>query len=160
MGLNTFCFQPPRRIHRFGKGFIQYTPSRKAQPEYPFQGLIRKVAQLNGAEELIWGGYSIFGKQLRTVACRSPFSLPEQFFFGFPFCSFFEENKAVQYRYRLEGFDGEWSEWGQAEKDYTNLPHGEYAFRVEARNAYARRSAEAVYSFAIRPPWYLTTLLK
>ena len=144
------------------RGFIQYTPSRKAQPEYPFRALIRKVAQLNGAEELIWGG----GLDFREAAPDS--SLPIAIFpyrsnsFRFSFSApFFEENKAVQYRYRLEGFDGEWSEWGgQAEKDYTNLPHGEYAFRVEARNAYARRSAEAVYSFAIRPPWYLTTLAK
>lgn len=144
------------------RGFIQYTPSLKGHPQYPFRALIRKVAQLNGAEKLIWGGGLDFREAASDSVMRNAVFPYRDNSFRFSFSApFFEENKAVQYRYRLDGFGGEWSEWGlQAEKDYTNLPHGEYAFRVEARNAYAQRSAEAVYSFAVRPPWYLTTLAK
>jgi ligand-binding sensor domain-containing protein/signal transduction histidine kinase len=42
----------------------------------------------------------------------------------------------VKYRYRLEGFDGDWSEpTSAAEASYTNIPPGAYKFRVIASNA-------------------------
>ncbi|WP_277466390.1 two-component regulator propeller domain-containing protein [Parabacteroides sp. PF5-6] len=40
-----------------------------------------------------------------------------------------------QYRYKLEGFDKEWNEVGNQRKaTYTNLPAGQYLFRVVASN--------------------------
>lgn len=42
----------------------------------------------------------------------------------------------VRYRYRLDGFDGDWSEPTAArEASYTNLPPGPYTFRVMASNS-------------------------
>jgi ligand-binding sensor domain-containing protein/signal transduction histidine kinase len=41
----------------------------------------------------------------------------------------------VEYRYRLEGFDRDWVDAGTRRTAfYTNLPHGRYTFRVNARN--------------------------
>ncbi|GHE23364.1 triple tyrosine motif-containing protein [Sphingobacterium griseoflavum] len=61
----------------------------------------------------------------------------------------------MQYSYRLEGYDREWSVWGsETEKAYTNLPNGTYTFQVRAKNNLSDLSAVASYTFVIRPPWY------
>ena len=63
----------------------------------------------------------------------------------------------VEYSYYLEGFDKQWSEFSKkTEKDYTNLPYGNYVFRVKARNNFGQESAAAAYKFVILPPWYQT----
>ncbi|MGH7456031.1 MAG: GAF domain-containing protein, partial [bacterium] len=74
--------------------------------------------------------------------------------------SSYEEITRNQFQTFLEGFDkprpaaSAWSD--EAAKDYTNLPPGNYRFRVRARNVYAHESSEAVYPFKILPPWYRT----
>jgi hypothetical protein len=40
------------------------------------------------------------------------------------------------------------------QKEYTNLPAGNYRFRARAKNIYQHESSEAVYAFKILPPWY------
>ncbi len=65
-----------------------------------------------------------------------------------------EDNK---YKYFLQGFDEDWSEWtSQTKKEYTNLPEGTYYFRVKAKNVYDVESDEAVYEFTVSSPWYRT----
>ncbi|HQU59334.1 MAG TPA: triple tyrosine motif-containing protein, partial [Saprospiraceae bacterium] len=143
------------------RGFIQYTPLSKPPKAYPFQALIRSVLQLNGEEKQIQGGKLVWEKEGSDNRPPAVFSYRNNSF-RFSFAApFFEEHEAVQYRYRLEGYDLSWSSWAsKAEKDYTNLPHGKYTFWVEARNAYAQRSTKAAYRLTIRPPWYLTVLAK
>jgi signal transduction histidine kinase len=64
----------------------------------------------------------------------------------------------VRYRYRLEGFDRQWTEAGSRRTAYyTNLPPGRYRFQVQAANndgLWNERGAEL--SFSIRPPFYRT----
>jgi ligand-binding sensor domain-containing protein/DNA-binding CsgD family transcriptional regulator len=63
----------------------------------------------------------------------------------------------VEFSYRLTGFDKEWSEWSpRTEKDYTNLPYGEYTFSVRARNNLGNTAQPVSYSFVVRPAWYQT----
>lgn len=65
-----------------------------------------------------------------------------------------EDNK---YKYFLQGFDEDWSEWtSQTKKEYTNLPEGTYYFRVKAKNVYDVESDEAVYEFTVSSPWHRT----
>jgi len=60
-------------------------------------------------------------------------------------------------RYYLENFDQGWSDWTlKTEKDYTNLPEGNYRFRVMARNIYGTTSEGHSFSFTIAPPFYRT----
>lgn len=67
----------------------------------------------------------------------------------------------IEYSYRLEGYDEAWSAWStKAEKDYTNLPDGDYTFKVKARNNLANESEVVAYSFVIRPPWFKTIWAK
>jgi signal transduction histidine kinase/ligand-binding sensor domain-containing protein len=74
----------------------------------------------------------------------------------FEFCAAFYQAEAEnRYQTFLQGFDEHWSAWSnEAQKVYTNLPHGEYRFRVRAQNIYQTESAEAVYAFHVLAPWY------
>ncbi len=69
----------------------------------------------------------------------------------------FDQESKNRFQYFLEGFDEGWSSWSdEAQKDYTNLPDGEYRFHVRAKNIYDRQSDEAVFAFRILPPVYKT----
>lgn len=71
--------------------------------------------------------------------------------------SFYESIKSLKFKYYLEGFDKKESSWiAENHKEYTNLPEGEYIFRVKAKNIYNVVSNEATYSFKVLPPWYRT----
>lgn len=62
----------------------------------------------------------------------------------------------IVYRYRLEGFDGDWVERGRLHAvEYTNLAPGSYRLRAQAAYAgTAWESPEAVFEFEILPaPW-------
>ncbi len=68
-----------------------------------------------------------------------------------------DRQDAVEYSYKLEGFDTTWSKWTKEnKKEYTNLPEGSYELKVRARNIYLRRSDTASYRFRISPPWFRT----
>lgn len=71
--------------------------------------------------------------------------------------SYFEKPKDLQFRFKLDGFDDHWSDWNTVTtKEYTNIPFGSYAFRVQARNLYGVIGNEASYAFKIKAPWYFT----
>jgi len=63
----------------------------------------------------------------------------------------------VRYRYQLEGFDPDWSaQTQQRSVTYSNLPPGQYTFRVQATTGNGIWSDEVWYSFRIRPPFWQT----
>ncbi len=63
----------------------------------------------------------------------------------------------VEFSYYLEGFRSQWLEWqGSANTAFTNLSPGNYVLHVKARNIYGHISQEAVYTFTISKPWYLS----
>ena len=69
----------------------------------------------------------------------------------------YEAESQNQYQIYLDGFDASWSNWSaESQKEYTNLPEGDYQFRVRARNVYGQLSQEAAFGFHILPPWYRT----
>ncbi len=71
--------------------------------------------------------------------------------------AFPDRQEKVRYRYKLVGFDTAWSDPTQeTKKEYTNLPEGDYRFKVKARNVYKQESSVATYRFRILPPWYRT----
>ena len=59
----------------------------------------------------------------------------------------------VMYRYRLDGFDADWSApVSSRQAEYTNLGPGDYRFRVVASNSDGRwNGPEAVLPFAVQP---------
>jgi signal transduction histidine kinase/ligand-binding sensor domain-containing protein/CheY-like chemotaxis protein len=62
----------------------------------------------------------------------------------------------VRFRYRLDGFDSNWVDAGsQRTAYYTNLPSGQYRFRVIAcNNDGIWNETGASFAFAIRPHYY------
>jgi ligand-binding sensor domain-containing protein/signal transduction histidine kinase len=66
----------------------------------------------------------------------------------------------LRYAYRLDGFDADWIEVAASERSatYTNLPAGDYLFRVRAGET-AEELADAPetrLALQILPPWWLT----
>jgi len=71
--------------------------------------------------------------------------------------TFFENEQENLFSYKIEGFDKDWSKWTTETKYvYTNLPEGEYIFKVKSKNVYDIEGTTAEYKFTILPPWYRT----
>jgi signal transduction histidine kinase/ligand-binding sensor domain-containing protein len=71
-------------------------------------------------------------------------------------------SERVRYRYRLEGFDRDWSEPTTIRTAiYTNLSPGSYHFRVIASNSDGLwNSTEAALPFAVEPMWWQTLWIR
>lgn len=98
---------------------------------------------------------------LKNILSSSEFEFPfKKNSFRFVFTSpFFENQQNLLFSYILEGFSESWSDWSKNSfKDYTNLPEGEYVFKIKARNAYNTESEISEFSFCITPPWHRTSL--
>lgn len=64
-------------------------------------------------------------------------------------------DRSVHYRSRLVGYSDDWSGWSETgDREFTNLPEGNYRFEVEA-NWFEGRAA---VNFSVLPPWYRSTL--
>ncbi len=67
---------------------------------------------------------------------------------------FYENLQQLTFSYYLENYSDEWSEWsGLSFKDFTNLPEGEYVFKLKAKDVYDVESEISSFSFTITPPW-------
>lgn len=66
------------------------------------------------------------------------------------------------YRYKLEGFDKEWTEAGTSNSaTYTNLPPGTYTLRVKGSNNDGVWNEEGIsLTIKVLPPWYATIWMK
>lgn len=61
------------------------------------------------------------------------------------------------YSYKLEGFDAAWSDFSlETQKDYTNIPEGDYVFKVKSKNVFGVEGSTDSFAFTILPPWYRT----
>lgn len=76
---------------------------------------------------------------------------------GYTAPSFIAPHK-LRFRYRLEGFDEEWQHAGDRRSAfYTNLPHGEYHFRVDAKSRNGVWSEPgAIFAVTVLPAFYET----
>ncbi|HRI48042.1 MAG TPA: ATP-binding protein, partial [Ignavibacteriaceae bacterium] len=110
---------------------------------------IRKL--ILNEEELIYGGGSIDSKTVfkfphNTNSVRITYSSGS-----------FNTRSSNHYKIFLKGLDEVWSGWSKsAQKEYTNLPEGEYTFLVKAKNIYGHESSVTEFSFVITTPWYKT----
>lgn len=71
----------------------------------------------------------------------------------------YQHAENLQYATQLAGYDTEWSGWSRnASIGYTNLPEGQYLFKVKAKNDFDTESEVVTYGFSISPPWYRSQL--
>jgi len=70
----------------------------------------------------------------------------------------FKNPKKNEYLFRLEGFDHDWNEVGNRNSaTYTNIPHGEYIFKVKAKSGDGFLSEEETQlALIVSPPWWKT----
>lgn len=129
-------------------GLYRYKGGAAIEYTKPFNTLIREIS-ING-DSIIYHG-SIYGKNINKI------SLPHKMndlVFKYAATSFDNPEK-LQYCYKLDGFDQEWSDWViENKKEYTGLWEGNYTFRVQAKNMYGTIGKEAVYQFSVLPPAY------
>ncbi len=110
-------------------------------------------------------GFQIFNKDVDLDTSISEKNLIKldysQNVFSFDFVAldyiFPEKN---QYAYKMEGFDDEWVEYGTRRYvSYTNLPHGEYTFRVKGSNNDGVWNEEGTsIQLIITPPFWKTNI--
>ena len=141
---------------------MRYDRQRAALPKQPVQALIRGVTAHPTApaprQRRVYGGDTNLRAPLRLPYAENTVRL------AFGATSFarvqgplFEREGPLQFRYRLRGFNDDWSEWSATSyRDYTGLREGTYRFEVQARDLYNRSSTPATLTLVIAPPWYRT----
>ena len=146
-------------------GLYSFDNNYEKDYDQGFNALIRKVAIGDNDSAIFLGANYNISNQGEIHPYRISLSQPDvlipelkyrdnniKFNYAAPF---FDDESALEYSYYLDGFDKQWSKWSKkTEKEYTNLPKGEYIFRVKAKNIYETVSSEASFKFIIYPPWY------
>ena len=131
-------------------GIIRYDSKVAVNYAVDYAALVRRV--LVGEDSVIFGG---------TATLREDGAQPLRYAYNNPRFAYaaasYEDPARLQFQTWLEGFEERWSNWNnKTEKEFTNLPEGDYRFHVRAKNVYEHVSREAVYDFVLLPPWYRT----
>lgn len=124
---------------------------------HPFNVYIHAVRAVSKFDSTIYDGYNALkdAEQTTPQATLSYRWNALHFEYSAPLYS---QQENVEYSYYLHGFEKEWSPWTKkTEKDYTNLPPGNYTFYVKARTHTINETKPAIFPFSISPPWYQTT---
>jgi ligand-binding sensor domain-containing protein/DNA-binding CsgD family transcriptional regulator len=136
-------------------GILVYNPSLKRDYFTSYPTIIDKVSITAEHDSLIYstGLDSSRDEPAPTAQITVPYRFNDlHFVFS---AVYFENHENIQYRCMLEGFDEDWSSWNSKnEKEYTNIPEGNYFFRVKAKNIFDFESKEAVIKVTVLAPWY------
>lgn len=143
------------------EGFVHYSPTQTFDAKRPFGMMLRKVLSFGDSTLLLFGGGFALKDSLMTEQPKEKIhrlSYKQNALRLTYAATFFEGLDQLEYQYQLEGFEKEWSDWESKNfKDYTNLPKGNYIFKVRAKNIYGNLSPVTSYRFAIAAPWYSST---
>jgi signal transduction histidine kinase len=131
----------------------RYDPAKAQTGRARFPALLRRVTAGDRDRTVLYNGGGGDALQAQPAIAFRANALRFEYT-----AASFEDPSKNQFQSMLEGFDEDWSAWTtETRRDYTNLPPGQYRFRVRAMNALMQPgSAEAEYRFVILPPWYRT----
>ncbi|MBL8191933.1 MAG: response regulator [Acidobacteria bacterium] len=131
---------------------FRYDPAHMPGATQTAPTLVRRVTAGESAT-LLYGG----GGGEASIQMNSPVPYADNTLrFEYAVASL-EDPTRNQYQTMLEGFDHDWSAWThETRRDYTNLPPGDYRFRVKSLNALGQAGTEAEYRLTVLPPWYRT----
>lgn len=146
---NIYAYDDENIFIATENGFVHYNPLGKDDTEFPFPLYVKRVELTGSSDSLLMeSGLSLVGTKADLKADMNNLKFTHV-------TPNFQRLNKIEYRYKLEGFDSEWSNWdAKPEKEYTNLPYGTYTYVAQARNAYGSLSNDARFSFVINPPWY------
>lgn len=126
---------------------FSYSAQQKPITGTSFQALLRKVRTSN--DSTLFGGFNLPNPSKLSFRHNSIVFNYASSYFIYP--------EQTLYSFQLVGYDQKWSKWSsETKKEYTNLPEGQYIFKVKAKNIYDVESTVATYYFKIFPPWYHT----
>ncbi len=132
----------------FDEGFCMYTGGLKPAKRRIFpKVLIRKIENITDKATLLSeaGGSETLSIPYKLNNIRISYSLP-----------YYKQAK-VRYQYFLDGYSKQWSEWSpQAAREFTNLGHGLYTFKVRASIDGQAAPDITEFRFSIASPWYFT----
>ncbi|NIM77725.1 MAG: helix-turn-helix domain-containing protein [Candidatus Aminicenantes bacterium] len=140
-------------------GLFRYDSSVKKNYEADYQALIRKVSLHNNDPVIFYDANTNTSKGINQQpdASGPVFKYKDNSIMFEYAAPFYEHAEANRFNYILEGFDKEWSGWTVDTKTvYTNLPEGNYCFKVKAKNIFEHESKAAVFNFSVSPPWQRT----
>ncbi len=144
------------------KGLYEFDTTYNKDYNKHYNALIRKVV-INNKKECFFGNYYEVKNGYKVASLKQPsFIIPtlnyseNSLYFEFS-STFYEHSKYNRYSYKLEGYEKKWSNWVSfTKKEYTNLPPGNYVFKVRAKNIFGVISKEAKFKFKVLPPLYMT----
>ncbi|MDI9312745.1 MAG: triple tyrosine motif-containing protein, partial [Limnohabitans sp.] len=149
---NIFTLNSKNIIIASEKGFYHLNYEKYLKAKQPFTTYLTQIKTIGSTDSVLYGGYdfSVAGnKKALSISYRL-----NSLHFNFA-ASLFSQYYDMEFSYFLDGFDQNWSEWDlNTNKDYTNLPAGEYTFNIKARTSPSHESAIYSYSFIVKPPWY------
>lgn len=71
--------------------------------------------------------------------------------------NFFSNQGQTQYRYKLEGYSDNWSDWSDLNfANFEKIGEGTYTLLVQSKNFYGQESEILKYEITVLPPWYRT----
>ncbi len=141
------------------RGFYHINYDQYKKIKYPLRVQITSVKAINEKDSLLFGGYSgEVNEDNGSIKSKKNKVSHSWNSFHFEFASpVYAQQANIEYSYFLDGFDEKWSEFSRkTEKEYTNLPTGNYSFKVKARNNLGNESDIGSYNFSVLPPWYQT----
>lgn len=121
---------------------------------------------------VILADFQLFNESVKVGAKNSPLSTSityadrlvlehEHSIFGLSVAALSYANPSKsQYKYKLDGFEKKWTETNSTPRvTYTNLPSGNYIFRVSVSNGNGVWNENAiVLPIKVLPPWWASTL--
>jgi len=136
-------------------GLIRFNTRLMSEDTVEYHTLINKISI--GKDSIVFHGINI-DEQVASADSLIPEFKHKYNSINFEFTyPYYMEADDILYQVFLEGFDKDWSKWSNNNvKEYTNLDHGDYVFRVRAKNVFGKVSEGASYSFSILPPIYKT----
>ena len=149
MNNNLLWIMQGEKLYRFNIDDVQ-TYHRQNK----FNTIIRSV-NINGDSVIYAGGFSPAQLQQKQNVWTLSAGV-NSIEFNYSSSSYFKEGSS-KYRYLLEGFNSQWSDWTiETRKEYTNLSPADYTFKVQAMDILGDYGEEATFSFYIPAPWYKT----
>lgn len=136
------------------KAFLHLDPARLRRADTSLQALISGVTLPGASDSILFGGFSPSLGHLsipyRLNSLNIAFSANVQ-----------GATRQVRYSFQMKGLDKEWSAWSdKTEREFLNLPAGDYVFSVKARNEYGVESSPVQFFFRVNPPWYASFVAK
>lgn len=142
------------------KGLIHINYKKYIKNIKPLKVTLSLIKATGKEDSTIFGGYFLDkNKKIQSYQDNDKVELENHFnSLHLEYSStLYEQQNNIEFSYQLVGFDKSWSEWSsKSEKDYTNLPFGDYIFNIKARNNLGNESEIVSFSFYIKPAWYET----